>query len=167
MNSKLSKNEVLSLLFIWSDWMRGPEPAKNKPQEFKRADEIFPKGISGFFGIILHLYLWFLSKVGHNLKITPLTMWASKNRVKFDSLWWEPISCGLNNSYTDLGLSYLESGDINNSIECLDKSWRVYPCPHNTSFGIKLSLYLKLKEIPEAHNATKEYLDMWHKFKST
>lgn len=147
--------------------MRGPTPAKNKPHEFKKAEEIFPRGIRGFLGIILHLYLWFLSKVGLKLKITPLSTWASKNRVKFDNLWWEPISCGLNNSYTDLGLSYLESGDIDKSINCLDQSWRVYPCPHNTSFGIKLSLYLRLKEVPEANNAVTEYLDMWNKFKST
>ena len=144
--------------------MNGPNPAKNKPQEFKEAEEIFPGGIRGLLGFLLHLYLWFLSKVCLKLKLTPLAIWASKNRVKFDSLWWEPISCGLNNSYTDLGLSYLKAGNIDKSIECLDRSWRVYPCPHNTSFGIKLSLYKRLKEFPEAQKWAAEYLDMWHKF---
>ena len=138
MNPELSKNEVLSLLFIWSDWMRGPDPSKNKPKEFIKVDAIFPKGLSGCFGMLLHIYLWLLSKIGLKLKITPLTIWATKNRIKFDNLWYEPISCGLNNAYTDLGLSYLKIGNIEKSIECLDKSWRVYPCPHNTSFGIKL-----------------------------
>jgi len=92
MNSALSKDEVLKLLLIWNNWMRGPEPAKNKPQEYKKAEEIFPGGIHGSLGFVLHLFLWFLSKIGLKLKITSLTISASKNRVKFDDLWWEPIS---------------------------------------------------------------------------
>jgi len=35
----------------------------------------------------------------------------------------------------------------------------------NTSFGIKLKLCEKLKEIPEAKNEVTEYLEMLDKFK--
>ena len=114
---------------------------------------------------LLHLYLWFLAKVGLKFRITQLTMWASENRIKYDYLWWEPISCGLNNSYTDLGVAYLRAGKIEEAINCLDKSWRVYPCPHNTSFGISLKLFNKLKSNPEAQSVVTEYFEMWDKFK--
>lgn len=145
--------------------MSGPDPANNKPQEYMNID----KDSSGFIeisiGMTVHLYLWFLTKFGQIFRINSLSIWAAGKRIKYDYLWYEPFSCGLTNSFTDLGLGYLESGNLKHSIECLDKAWRVYPCPHNTSFGLRLKLYKRLKEYPEAKNVTTEYRDMWYKFK--
>lgn len=164
-SSQLSKKDVLHLLCIWNAWMRGPDPANNKPDEFKWWDATIPNGFIFAFGIVLHLYLWFMTMVGLKLNITALAIWASKASVKYDSLWWEPLSCGLNNAYTYLGIGYFKAGKIADAIKCLRKSWRVYPCPHNTSYGLKLNLFKKLKDCPEAKMATTEYLDMWQRFK--
>jgi hypothetical protein len=166
-SSELSKKEVLRLLVIWNNWMRGPNPSKNKPDEFKRWDKYSPNGLRFAFGTVLHLYLWFLAKFGLLFGINSLTIWASKISIKNDNLWYEPISCSMTNSYTDMGLGYLRAGNVENAIKCLNKSWRVYPCPHNTSFGLKLKLFKKLREYPEARGATAEYLEMWEQFKWT
>jgi hypothetical protein len=165
MTKKLSKNEVVELLIVWKKWMNGPEPAKNIPQEFKIIYRDKDKHLRIIFGIILHMYLSFLTKIGQKTRLNSLSIWASQKRIEYDQLWFEPHSCGLTGSYTDLGIGYLETGAIDNAIDCLDSAWRVYPCPHNTSFGIKLKLYKRLRDLPEAQDAVTEYKEMWYKFK--
>jgi hypothetical protein len=165
MVTKLSRKEVLSLLKIWKNWMYGPEPAKNKPEAFQKWEKRIPTGINAVFGTVLHLFLWGLAKFGLLLRIPKLTVWASRKSIKKDFLWWEPISCGMNNSYTDMGLAYLQLGSIEKAIECLSKSCLVYPCPHNTTFGLKSKLCKKLSSFPEATDAVQEYRIMWKKFK--
>jgi hypothetical protein len=165
MNSDLSRKEVLNLLIIFNNWMNGPDPANNKPDEFKWWDKNTPNGMKFAFGTALHLFLWFMTIIGLKLNMNSLAIWASTASVKYDHLWWEPVSCGLNNAYTYLGIGYFKAGKIPDAIECLKKSWLVYPCPHNTSYGLKLNLYKKLRNFPEAEMATTEYFDMWKKFK--
>ncbi len=165
MNKQLSKNEVLHLIEIWYNWMSVPDPKNNKPQEYKTIYQDQPIYKKLFFGMVLHLFLWLLTRLGQIFKINSLSIWASKKRIKYDSFWPEPLSCGLTNSYTDLGLGYLREGEIRKAIECLDKAWRVYPCPHNSSYGLKLKLYNRLKNYPEAKDVTTEYREMWHNFK--
>ena len=165
MNKKLSKNEVLHLLEIWFNWMNGPDPANNKPQEYKDIEKEQSKYIELFFGMALHLFLWLMTRFSQLFKLHSLSIWAAQKRIRYDSLWYEPLSCGLTSSYTDLGIGYLKAGALTQSIECLDKSCRVYPCPHNSSYGPKLRLYKKLKEFPEAKDVTTEYREMWYKLK--
>ena len=165
MNSKFSKDEVLNNLLIWETWINGPDPANNKPDEFKSWHDTGPKGIQSVFGMVLHLFLWTMIMFGLIVRISTIAIWAAKNSVKYDYLRWEPLSCGLNNAYTLLGTGYYKTGDIEAAIKCLKYSWRVYPCPHNTSFGLKLNLYNKLRHYPDAKEATAEYFDMWKRFK--
>lgn len=167
MRSDLSKKEVLGLLVIWINWMKGSNPSKKKPDEYKRLDEYSPKGLRFAFGTVLHLYLWFLAKFGLLFGINSLAIWASKISIKHDNLWYEPISCSMTSSYTDMGLGYLKLGQVEKAVKCLNKSWRVYPCPHNTSYGLKLKLFKKLRDYPEASVAVAEYLEMWEQFKWT
>jgi len=49
---------------------------------------------------------------------------------------------------------------VSNAIECLRRSWHVHPCPHDTSFGLSLGLWIALAGIPEAEPARAEYEDM-------
>ncbi len=165
MNQNLSKTEVLNLLRIWENWMKGTEPSKNKLKEFTSWDERVPRGMKFVFGILLHQFLWSITKTGFIFGSAALVIWASKARIKYDYWWWEPVSCGLNNSYSDLGLGYLKAGRIMEAIECLAKSWKVFPCPHNTSFGLKTTLYTRLKNYLEAKEAVLEYSRLWKKFK--
>ena len=165
MSSELSKNEVLNYLRIWKNWISGPESAKNRPVEFEMMDEGIKNGPKFAFGTILHLYLWFLSKFGLMFGLSSLAIWASRTSIKHDNLWYEPRACGYTNSYSNMGLGYLKLGKVEKAINCLRKSWRVYPCPHNTSYGLKLKLYKKLKPYPEAKEAVSEYAEMWEHFK--
>lgn len=165
MNKKLSKDEVLKLIKIWNNWMNGPDPANNKPREYKILDSYPSGGLKITFGLALHIFLWVITKFSLKTGLNSLAIWASKNRIKYDQIWYEPYSCGLTSSFTDLGIGYLESGKMNKAIECLDLAWRVYPCPHNTSYGIKLKLYKKLREVTAARSVITEYREMWYKFK--
>lgn len=165
MNKALSEEEVLYLLRIWNNWMSGPDPANNKPQEYKFIDREPSEFLKIFFGLSVHLFLWSFTKFGQIFRLYVLSIWAAEKRIRYDNLWYEPHSCGLTNSLTDLGLGYLEVGELSQSIECLDRAWRVYPCPHNTSYGLRLKLYNKLKKYPVAKDVTKKYRDMWYKFK--
>ena len=162
---ELSKNEVISLLKIWDKWMNGHEPSKNKPEAFRKWEEYMPSGLNCAFGTVLHLFLWGLTKIGILFHIPNLTIWATKASIKKDYLRWEPISCGMNNSYTDMGIGYLQIGNVEKAIECLSKSYLVYPCPHNTTFGLKSKLCKKLSRYPEATEAVLDYRIMWKKFK--
>lgn len=162
---ELSKAEVINNLLIWKKWINGTEPSKNKPAEMKEWEKYEPKGKGFAFGTVLYLYLWALRKIGIIFGIPSLTIWASKNSIKHDHLWYEPKSCGYNNSYSDMGLGYLKKGNVEEAVKCLSKSWRVYPCPHNTSYGLKLKLFKKLRDRPEAKEVSDEYLEMWEHFK--
>ena len=157
---------MLRLLKIWNNWMNGPEPAENKPQAYKDIDKKPSGHIEILFGMTLHMFLWFLTRLGQLARINSLSIWAAQKRIRYDDLWYEPHSCGLTSAFTDLGISHLENGDIGKAIECLGLAWRVYPCPHNTSYGIKLKLYKRLRILPEAQIAINEYKEMWYKFKS-
>ena len=166
MNTELSKKDVLNLLRIWEIWINGPDPANNKPEEFIRWDEYSPVGARMAIGAVLHLFLWCSTKCGLLLRLPFLTIWATETSIKYDYLYWEPLSCRWNNSYTDMGLAYIKSGKIDKAIKCLNRSWRVYPCPHNTTYGLKSRLCKKLKEFPVAQEAVFEYQIMWKKFKN-
>ena len=165
MNINLSKKDVFELLQIWSKWMNGPDPAKNKPEEYKKWDEFSPNGLRMALGTVAHLFLWCLTKIGLQFGIPSLSIWSSKTSIKYDQFYWEPISCGWNNSYTNMGLGYLKAGNIEKAIECLSKSWRVYPCPHNTTYGLKTKLCKELMEYPEAKEAVLEYQKILKNFK--
>ena len=165
MSLKLSKDDVLNNLRIYEIWINGPDPANNQPDEIKSWDDTGPKGVNGVFGTVLHLFLWSMTMFGLIFRFPSIAIWAAKASVKYDHLRWEPMSCGLNSAYTFLGIGYYKTGNIKAAIKCLKNSWRVYPCPHNTSFGLKLNLYRKIRGNPDANEVTAEYLDMWKRFK--
>jgi hypothetical protein len=71
--------------------------------------------------------------------------------VDLDRFSLEPASCGLNRAYTRLGLARLGSGDELGAVDCLRKSWRVHPCPHNTTFGLRPELWNAVATMPGAN----------------
>lgn len=144
MNShELTKQEVLELLKTFKRWMAGPNPTNNRPEEFQTIYGTEPNTLKMILGMGLHLYLWFLTQLGAIIAIPSLIIWASKTRLKYDNLYFEPKSCGYTSSYADMGIGYLKMGMVTEAIECLRRSWHVYPCAHNTSYGLKLKLYKK------------------------
>ena len=149
-SSELTKKEVLSLLKIYKNWMREPDPSYNRPDEFKHRHDNKSGNSILILGMSFHLYLWCLARIGNTFRLPSLLVWASKISIKFDHLWYEPLACGYTNACSDMGIGYLKMGKIDLAISCLRNAWRVYPCPHNTSYGLKLKLYKKLKPYSEA-----------------
>jgi hypothetical protein len=67
-------------------------------------------------------------------------------------------------SDTNLGLALLAQNDVEGAIHCLDSSWRVHPCPHNTSFGLDRRLVSKLRHLPKAEKIVEGYINIGKKF---
>ena len=95
-----------------------------------------------------------------------LRVWAARQQVRVDWMALEPASCALNDAFTELGLSLLDTGDTNGAIESLRAAWRVHPCPHNISFGLNPHLWVALGEIPEAEAVRSEYEYVARQFSS-
>ena len=102
--------------------------------------------------------------VSRLLRIHKFVAFFSKVRIATDKLSHEPVSCGYNQAYTNLGLALLAENDIEGAINCLDSSWRVHPCPHNTSFGLDRRLVSKLIQFPEAKKSVEKYIKIGKKF---
>ncbi len=76
-------------------------------------------------------------------------------RFRLDTPDWgfESGSCERNNALTLLGRAHLKLGDTTSAIACLEQAALVYPCPHNTSFGLNQSLCRALEGHSEAQEA--------------
>ena len=164
-NTELSKEDVLYYISIWENWLSGSEPAKNKPIEIRDA-EGYESNYKIIIGTIVDISLWILNKFSMLLSLHSTSILATTTRIKINYLTWEPNSCSLNNAYTDLGISYLKLGNIDKSVKCLQKSWKVYPCPHNTTFGLSMRLFKMLKIHTEYQSILDEYIFIRDRFRN-
>jgi hypothetical protein len=106
---------------------------------------------------LLHPLLAVFTRVAQVTHTHRMAALLARARIASDRLSYEPRSCGLNNAYTNLGLALLRQNDVIGAIECLEASWHVHPCPHNTSFGLKTRLAAALKPHAQAHASLEQY----------
>jgi hypothetical protein len=116
--------------------------------------------------LALHPFLAVLTTIARRVHAHRLLSLVAKVRLTSDRLSSEPRACGLNSAYTNLGLALLAQNDIAGAIHCLDASWRVHPCPHNTTYGLQNQLALALHPYPEAHPSLEQYNRMNRRFLS-
>lgn len=90
---------------------------------------------------------------------TLLSLWAARSLLSLDRYAPEREGCYMNRAYTRLGLAQLLAGDDTSAIDSLRLSWRVHPCPHNTTFGHHPALWRALATVPEAEAARHEYAE--------
>ncbi len=150
-------------LAVWRNWqaafLRGDEERPSLPAT--QASPLPPVLIAA---AVARALLLFLARVSSRFGSSALHIWAANKIVALDHLSFEPVSCGLNRAYGRLGLAKLVAGDQLGAIECLRTSWRVHPCPHNTSFGLVVGLWQALASTPGAARASREYEEMARKF---
>lgn len=115
-------------------------------------------------GILIHTLLAICMGIVKLLHLHKFAAFFSRIRIATDKYSYEPVSCGYNKAYTNLGLALLAQGDIGGAIKCLDASWRVHPCPHNSSFGLSRRLVSQLKHYPDASEVVSEYVRIGKKF---
>lgn len=108
-------------------------------------------------GLVVLPPIWLLRLLSLKIKFWYGVRWFSIVRIRMDDLSYEPCQCGLNVAYTYLGMARLKSGDIGGAINALKLSALVWPCPHNTSFGLRVSLARDLEAYPQARVAVDEY----------
>ena len=115
-------------------------------------------------GMLIHSIILISIELSALLRIKIFVAFFAKLRIATDRYSFEPLSCGYNYAYTKLGLVLLSQNDVAGAINCLDASWRVHPCPHNTSYGLKRALVSKLKDYPEASIVVAQYLTIGKQF---
>ena len=162
----LTETEINEEIKIYKAFSKAVDNAKTK-NEGPSAPENIDDQKSKFrfwLGILLmpaiSLSLFF-SKI---FRLHKLRERLARLRIKADIFSYEPVSCGLNAAYTELGLALLAQGKLPEAIECLDLSWKVHPCPHNTTFGLRRGLVARLKEFPDASQSVNQYIRMGKRF---
>jgi hypothetical protein len=164
----LSEEDILLELKQYQNWHQAYMEGKRREErpglpENKDA----PKYTSyALFGTFIHMLLFLAIEISGFLRIQKFVGFFSRLRISTDRFCYEPVSCGYNSAYTKLGLALLSQNDVVGAIRCLETSWRVHPCPHNTSFGLKRSLVSKLKGYPEASKAVAQYIEIGKQFVS-
>lgn len=119
-----------------------------------------------FTGLVIHSLIAILVFLSKLLRLWRVVLLLSKLRVRTDGFSYEPRQCGYNSAYTNIGLSKLKIGDLEGAIDALNESWQVYPCPHNTSFGLKTSLVKELSKYPEASENVATYVEIYKRFRA-
>lgn len=145
-------------LEAWERWVRAR--ARNErplPPLPALTDPAAASGMGACYGLASRLVLLCAQRAGIACDHPELQLWSARHRILTDKYWYEPARCSLNHAFTDLGLALLEMGDVPGAVECLRRSWRVYPCPHNTTFGLSTRLWKALEGVPEAAAARSEY----------
>jgi hypothetical protein len=157
---ELSEREVIDEIAQFAQHMRDffdgkrdAEPAKGSPW-WALAD------------LLVHPVLAVLTMVARPARAYRALALLARVRIATDRLSYEPRSCGLNGAYTNLGLARLGQNDVAAALVCLDASWRVHPCPHNTSFGLRQRLATALQPYLEARPLRERYARMSAEFVS-
>jgi len=153
MTPEAAESEVLAHVVEWHAWLArgGAEPS---PAFFTAVEARLPLMLCGF---LVHSVLALVHRAFTLLHLHFLAGRIAALRIATDGLSFEPRQCGLNNAYNNLGLAYLKRGKVAGAITCLEQSWRVYPCPHNTSFGLRMKLCKALASYPEAVVSVNNY----------
>ncbi len=153
-----SSDEVTRALDAWeaatAAWARGENPRAPSPGFIEQSSA---SDLRLCYGVAARLALRGIGRAGQAGGWLGWRLFSARHRILTDKDWFEPVMCGLNAAFTDLGLALLETGDVNGAVECLRRSARVYPCPHNTTFGLDPRLWRALERVPEATAARSEY----------
>ena len=162
----LTEDEILTELRTYKTFAKAYREGKRKSElpsipQNKDSQSSNAKLVIGIF--LLPIISGFLS-FAMTCRLKSLAVKLARLRVEADTFSLEPVSCGLNSAYTYLGLSLLAKNDLQGAIDCLDTSWRVHPCPHNVSYGLKRRLVGRLKNCEEAKKVVEQYIKMGQHF---
>jgi len=165
MNIPKSQEEVIQVVNQYHKWIASNGNHDLYPKVLE--DELDNFGWIKFLsGVFLHTILFVVRYTARKLHLWPIVAFCAYLRIKTDRLSHEPRQCGYNEAYTVLGLYRLRRKNITGAILALNESWHVWPCCHNTSFGLRKSLAKELSEYPEAVQAVEQYFEVADAFKA-
>ena len=145
----------------WQEaFLRGDEERPSLPASEAGARLPIAVAVSGLRALLI-----LVARLGAVSGASSIRVWAARKIVELDPFALEPASCGLNRAYTRLGLAKLAAGDDLGAIGCLRDSWRVHPCPHNTTFGLSPALWRAVANVSGSSAARDEYERMARRFR--
>jgi hypothetical protein len=154
---------ITSELTAWHRWMIAYR-RDEKPLPVLPTHEDEPSTVTLLSGIIVRCPLLALGWLARKGGLPFVRQWAAATRVRLDWMAGCPASCSMNRAFTELGLAMVEAGNVEAAVECLDASWRVHPCPHNTSLGLSPRLWTAIAAIPNAEKGRGQYEEVARRF---
>ncbi len=165
MSFPLSKEAIIEVAKSYKAFVESDGNVELYPKELMEL-ESKPNYLKSIVGSLFHGLLFLLIAISKLMKLWVLVLFFAKIRIISDSWSFEPRQCGYNRAYTLVGLYRLKNKNISGAITALKESWQVYPCPHNTTFGLSKELVKKLKAYPEAQSAVEEYIEIYNSFRA-
>ena len=160
-NLEIIEDELAAYRKWWAAYQQKVKPLPELPTR----DNENMSNVALIGGNALRIGYWWIGWLARRFRLSSLRVWAAQKVIAFDGFLLEPASCSLNNALTELGLALLETGDRMAAINCLRRSWKVHPCPHNIWFGLKTRLWQALSSVEESVEARDEYQEMARKFR--
>ena len=154
---------ITSELTAWHAWTTAYR-RKEAPLPDLPAREDEPSTVVMLVGLIVRCPVIALGWLARKARMHSLRQACARIRVRLDWTVLCRAGCSLNDAFTECGLAVLETGNVSVAIECLERSWRVHPCPHDISFGLSARLWIALAGIPEAEAARNQYERMARSF---
>ena len=117
-------------------------------------------------GLLIHFSLWVFRGLFFRLGLLTLARFCAELRIKTDD--WsdgDAAGCGLSEAHTMVGMCRLKRGDLSGAIDALNRSWKVWPCPHNTTYGFDTRLARALSEYPEAESSVRDFVEVSSEFR--
>lgn len=126
-----------------------------------------PTGWRAVGGFILHVILAAVTRLTLAARLNRLARLAAMTRVRTDDLWYEPGACGVTSAYSDMGIALYRLGKTEAAIQCLDRAWHVFPCPHSAAFGLPQKLPQLLAARDLAAGQIAQYMAMHRSFRGS
>lgn len=153
-----SKRETIELAKQYNSWISSGGKYELYPTELEDIEhESLTKLI---VAALFHGILFLVSRIFFKLRCWRLARLMARVRLKSDKHAICPRGCGFNQAYTNVGLAEFKQGNITAAIEALKVSSLIYPCSHNTSFGLSKKLVRVLEGDQSSVEAVKDYLEI-------
>ena len=151
-----SEEEVFRYLDEYRQWLNAADPAL-APEFVRLEDE--KTSVWGFVaGLLLHGPALALRILAEKLRLWWLVVGLAQFRISTPGLGFDSVHCRRNVAYNALGYAYFRLRRYSQAEHCLDMAWRIYPCAHNTSFGLRMRLCRALQQNGTSESVVERYL---------
>lgn len=148
----------------WSASFSAENPTRHAPSFMaERINEVGTFKLLA--GLLTHFALLVARGLFFRLGLWTLAQFCAELRIKTDDWSGDEAECGLSEAHTMVGMCRLKRGDLSGAIEALNCSWKVWPCPHNTTYGFDTRLARALSKHPEAEGPVRDFLEVSSEFR--
>jgi hypothetical protein len=159
-----SEEEVLRYLDEHRRWISTGDPAL-VPEFLQLEREEEKSALCQLLaGLFVHAPVSALRFLAEKLRLWWLVILLAQFRIRISDLGQDSVHCSRNVAYDALGYGYFRLGRYSQAEHCLDMAWRIYPCPHNTTYGLRMRLCRALQQRGASEPVVERYLRLAEAF---